>query len=274
MDKTSHPQVIGIASGKGGVGKTTVSVNLAVALAKRGRRVMLLDSDLGMANAQIALGVQTPLHIGHVLRGEKSLAEIIVNTSSGVRLVPGASGVRDMAALDLQQIAAIVNSFAELDDPLDYLLVDVAPGIAPPVLSFMAACQRRLVVLCDQPGSIADAYGLIKVMTQEQELNEIYLIPNMVGSQGDGEHLYRRMNDVANRFLGQPVHYLGTVQHDELIVSASRRCQSVLEFAPGSRGAADFRRLAQLIDELPGIQHPNGHVQFFMERMLLASTAR
>ena len=147
MDKPSHTQVIGIASGKGGVGKTTVSVNLAVALAQRGHKVMLLDADLGMANAQIALGVHAPFNLGHVLRGEKSLQEVIVTATQGVRLVPGASGLRDIAALDAVQIASIVQAFDTLDEPVDFLLVDVAAGISPAVLEFMAACQRRYVVV-------------------------------------------------------------------------------------------------------------------------------
>jgi flagellar biosynthesis protein FlhG len=127
------PQVIGVASGKGGVGKTTVSVNLAVALAERGHEVMLLDADLGLANVQIALGVQSSYNLSHVLRGEKTLNEVIVKTRSGVRLVPGASGVRQMAALDATRIAAIINAFGEIQDRVDYLVVDVAAGLSPPV---------------------------------------------------------------------------------------------------------------------------------------------
>jgi flagellar biosynthesis protein FlhG len=271
MDKA--PQVIGIASGKGGVGKTTVSVNLAVALAKRGRRVMLLDADLGMANAQLALGVQAPFNIGHVLRGEKTLAEIIVDTPQGVRLVPGASGLRDMAALEMTQIAAIISAFSDLDEPVDYLLVDVAAGIAPSVLAFMAACQRRFVVMCEQPASIADAYGLIKVMTLEQELDEIYLIPNMVDSHAAGQQLFRRMDDVSTRFLNHNLRYLGSVESDELILAAQRKYKCVTEFAPGSTGAADFRRLAETVDRLPPLHHANGHMQFFIERMLQPQTS-
>ena len=271
--KTQHssPQVIGIASGKGGVGKTTVSVNLAVALALRGRKVMLLDADLGMANAQISLGVKTPWNTGHVLRGEKTLKEVAVTTPQGVLLVPGVSGLREAAALDMAQIGAIVHAFDDLDDPIDYLIVDVAAGISPPVLAFMAACQRRLVVLCDQPSSIADAYGLIKVMTLEEELDEIYLIPNMVDSALEGKQLFGRMNDVCTRFLGQSVRHLGSIESDELMLAAQRKYKTVLDFAPGSKGAADFRRLAHAIEDLPPIEQPNGRLQFFMQRMLQTS---
>ena len=268
MHKFSHTQVIGIASGKGGAGKTTISINLAVALAMRGAKVMLLDADLGLANAQIAMGVHAPLNIGHVMDGSHSLGDIIVTTPQGVRLVPGASGVRDLAALDSQQIAAIIRSFDDIQEPVDYLVVDVAAGISPPVLEFMAACQRRFVVACDQPSSIADAYGLIKVMATEQDLDEIYLIPNMVGSSAQGKQLYRRMNDVCNRFLGTSIRYLHSIEADELVLQALRKYKPVLEFAPGSAAARDFRILAELITQLPPIEQASGRLQFFMGRML------
>lgn len=269
MDKHHvHTQVIGVASGKGGVGKTTVSINLAVALAQRGHKVMLLDADLGMANAQIALGAHAPYNIGHVLRGEKTLDEVIVTTSMGVRLVPGASGLRDIAALDSRQIAEMVHAFDSLQEPVDYLLVDVAAGIAPAVLEFMAACQRRFVVVCDQPASIADAYGLIKVMTTEQGLDEIYLIPNMVNDQQHGKLLYRRMNDVCNRFLGVSIRYAHAIASDETVTQAMRKYQSVLQYAQGSGVARDFRLLAEEIDHLPPIEQASGRIQFFMGRML------
>ena len=268
MDNRSHTQVIGIASGKGGVGKTTVSINLAVALAQLGHKVMLLDADLGMANAQIALGVHAPFNVGHVLRGEKTLEEVIVTTAQGVRLVPGASGLRDMAALDPVQIATIVQSFDSLSEPVDYLLVDVAAGISPSVLEFMAACQRRYVVVCDQPSSIADAYGLIKVMTTEQGLDEIYLVPNLVLDAQQGKQLYRRMNDVCNRFLGVSIRYAHAIESDEMVLQALRKYQPVLQFAPGSAASRDFRLLAEQVDQLPVVEQASGRIQFFMERML------
>ena len=270
MDKVSHPQVIGIASGKGGVGKTTVSINLAVALAQRGHKVMLLDADLGLANAQIALGVHAPLNIGHVLRGEKTLEEVIVTAAQGVRLVPGASGFRDMAALDSVQIASIVQAFDTLTEPVDFLLVDVAAGLSPSVLEIMAACQRRYVVVCDQPSSIADAYGLIKVMSTEQGLDEIYLVPNMVADAQQGKLLYRRMNDVCNRFLGTAIRYAGAIESDEMVLQAMRKYQPVLTHAPGSAASRDFRLLAEQVDQLPPVEQASGRIQFFMEHMLRA----
>jgi flagellar biosynthesis protein FlhG len=274
MDKSSSPQVIGVASGKGGAGKTTVSINMAVALALRGHKVMLLDADLGMANAQIALGAHAPFNISHVLSGEKTLDEVMVTTKQGIRLVPGASGLRDIAALDNQQIGNMVRAFDAVHEPVDYLIVDVAAGIAPAVLSFMAACQRRFVVVCDQPSSIADAYGLIKVMATEQSLDEIYLIPNMVGNAHEGRQLHRRLNDVCTRFLGIALKPLPSIEADELVLQSLRKYQSVLEFAPGSAAARDFRALADAIDHLPPVEGASGRMQFFTQRMLRAVSPR
>ena len=263
-----NTEVIGIASGKGGVGKTTLSTNLAVALTMMNKKVMLLDGDLGLANAQIALGCKTQHNLSHVIAGEKTLKEIIVTSRQGVLLVPGASGVHEMAAISPAITAGIVQAFSELDDDIDYLILDAAAGIAPSVLAFMEACQRRFIVVKDEPSSIADAYGIIKVMTRDLELDEIYLIPNMVESQAAGAQLYRRVNEVCDRFLGKTLQYLTSIESDEMILAALKKYQSVMEFAPGSAGARDYRRLADAITHLPTISHASGGLQFFMERLV------
>ena len=263
-----NTEVIGIASGKGGVGKTTLSTNLAVALTMMNKKVMLLDGDLGLANAQIALGCKTQYNLSHVIAGEKTLKEIIVTSRQGVLLVPGASGVHEMAAISPAITAGIVQAFSELDDDIDYLILDAAAGIAPSVLAFMEACQRRFIVVKDEPSSIADAYGIIKVMTRDLELDEIYLIPNMVESQAAGAQLYRRVNEVCDRFLGKTLQYLTSIESDEMILAALKKYQSVMEFAPGSAGARDYRRLADAITHLPTISHASGGLQVFMERLV------
>jgi len=261
-------QVIGIASGKGGVGKTTVSVNLAVALQAAGERVMLLDADLGLANAQIALGTPCPFNLSHFLAGQKTLAEITVTTRHGLRLVPGASGMYEMAGINQVQAASIVQAFSELEDELDYLIVDMAAGISPAVMAFMQACPRRFIVVRDDPSSIADAYGTIKVLRQDFGVEEIYLLPNGMTSEQDGHMLYERINQVCARFLGRGIQYIGSIEHDELVLSALKKYQSVLEFAPGSAGARDFRRLADAITNLPETGQASGGLQFFMERLV------
>ena len=186
MGKVHPTQVIGIASGKGGVGKTTVSANLAVSLASMGKRVMLFDADLGLANAQLALGCRAKYNFSHVLSGEKTLQEIIVDGPMGVQLVPGSSGIQLMASLSIAETAGIIQSFSEIEDALDYLIVDLAAGLSDSVMTFISACEHRFIILKDDPSSIADAYATIKVMIQDYALDNISIITNFMTSQNAG----------------------------------------------------------------------------------------
>ncbi len=268
MQSKTNTEVIGITSGKGGVGKTTFASNLSVALTKAGKNVMILDADLGLANVQISLGCQAKFNLSHVIAGEKKLKEIIVTSKQGIKLVPGASGVSEMASISPAISAGIVHAFSELEDEVDYLIVDTAAGIAPSVLSFMSACQKRFVIVKDEPSSIADAYGIIKVMTTDLNLDEIYLIPNMVESQNAGLKLFKKVNEVCNRFLDISLLYHTSIEEDELILKSLKRYESILDFAPGSSGSRDFRRLSELIMNQPSIYQPSGGMQFFMERLI------
>ena len=264
--QSSRPvEVIGVASGKGGVGKTTVSTNLAVTLSQMGHQVLLLDADLGLANAQLALGTRAEFNLSHVTAGTKRLQEILVPVRQGLQLIPGASGVRSMAALSIDQTEALIHSFEQLDTAPDYLIVDVAAGISPGVLSFMGACNRRVVVVKDDPASIADAYGIIKVMHQDQHLSDIHLLCNQVQSEAHGQQLHHRLADVCRRFIGLDLSYLGSIEADELVLESHRKYQPVVEFAPGGAASRDYRRLAHAITEWePPVSGPGR--RFFMNR--------
>ena len=273
-------KVICIASGKGGVGKTSVSINLAVALANKGRKVLLFDADLGLANCQIALGVKAKHNFGHFLAGEKTLREILVTTQEKVTLIPGASGDRVLASLGTTEAGLIVSSFSELDGIYDYMLIDAAAGLGNSVMMFLEASNQKFIVLNDDPSSTADAYGMVKVMVEDakksnKSLEEIYLIPNRVESSERGKHLYAAINDVCTRFLNQPIQYLHSIEEDGQILEATRDYQSVLSFAPTSRGARDFRNLAEIVDDMEDAvvkdRHMNsisGGIQFFVENLI------
>ena len=266
MKKIFGTQIIGVASGKGGVGKTTVSVNLAVKLASLGKKVMIFDADLGLANAQLALGIRTPFNFSHVLSGEKTLSEIVVEGPSGVKLVPGASGIQHMAALGPRETAGIIQVFSELDDDLDYLIVDVAAGLSDAVMAFMSACQYRIVVVKNEPYSMADAYSTIKVMMQEYKLDNIYMVPNGVESQREGERLFASINTVVQNFLGGQIKYLHSISVDKMLL---------VNYAPKSVAAHDFSALAKQVMDLEPNVPLNGNIQFFVERVAaqLASKA-
>ncbi|MFZ2738524.1 MAG: MinD/ParA family protein [Burkholderiaceae bacterium] len=265
MDRT---EVIGIASGKGGVGKTTVAVNLAIALQQSGNRVMMFDADLGLANSQIAMGCTCPFNLSHFMSGQKTLEEIIVTTRQGIKLIPGASGVSELAALNRNQASRVVQSFSALEDEIDYLIVDMAAGISPSVLAFMEACQRRFIIVRDDPSSIADAYGMIKVLIQEYDLNEIYIIPNAVKNQTDGQNLFRRINQVCAQFLNYTTNYIGSIEDDKLILEGHRKFEPILNYAPSSLSARSFIRLAKSVTQIPRINNISGGMQFFVERLV------
>ena len=194
-------QIIGVASGKGGVGKTTVSINLAVKLASLGKKVMIFDADLGLANAQLALGIRAPFNFSHVLSGEKTLSEVIIQGPAGRQACPRSQRHSENGGHWVRRKrAGIIQVFSELEDELDYLIVDVAAGLSDAVMAFMSACQYRVVVLKNEPYSIADAYSTIKVMMQEYELDRIFLVPNGVESQREGQRLYTSINTVVQNF--------------------------------------------------------------------------
>jgi flagellar biosynthesis protein FlhG len=173
-----------------------------------------------------------------------------------------------LAALSRVQASRVVQSFSALEDDIDYLVVDMAAGISPSVLAFMGACQRRFIVVRDDPSSIADAYGMIKVLIQEQNLNEIYIIPNAVKNQAGGQNLFRRINQVCAQFLNYTTKYLGSIENDDQILASHRKFQPVIEFAPESAGSRDFKRLAKTVAQLPRASDFAGGMQFFVERLV------
>lgn len=267
MSNRASTQIIGIASGKGGVGKTTVSVNLAVMLASMGKKVMLFDADLGLANAQLALGCRTPFNFSHVLSGEKTVKEIVIEGPMGVKLVPGASGIQHMASLNQVETAGIIQAFSEIEEELDYFIVDLAAGLSDTVMTFLRACQHRFIVLKNEPSSIADAYGTVKVMIQDYQLDNIALIPNGVFSQDEGERLYGSINSVIQNFLGNRVDYLHSITQDEMVLRAIKASQPLVSFAPSSIASRDFRALGKAVNNLDKNVPMTGGLQFFIERL-------
>ncbi len=269
MSKSTTTQIIGIASGKGGVGKTTVSVNLAVMLASMGKKVMVFDADLGLANAQLAMGCRTPYNFSHVLSGEKTVKEIIIEGPMGVKLVPGASGIQHMASLSQVETAGIIQAFSDIEEDLDYFIVDLAAGLSDTVMTFLRACQHRFIVLKNEPSSIADAYGTVKVMIQDYQLNNIGLIPNGVFSQDEGERLYGSINSVIQNFLGSRVDYLHSITQDEMVLRAIKASQPLVNFAPSSIASRDFRALSKVVTNLDKNVSMSGGLQFFIERLAM-----
>lgn len=269
MREAARPvRVIAVASGKGGVGKTNVSVNLSIAIAQLGRRVMLLDADLGLGNADVLLGLHPRRHLGHVLDGDCALQEIIMEGPAGVRLVPAASGAKRMLALPATEHAAIIRAFAELDDGPEVLVVDNAAGISQSVTSFANAAQEVVVVVCDEPASITDAYALIKVLSRDHRRDRFRVLANMARSETQARELFHKLLRVTDRFLTVSLEYMGSVPFDEYLHKAVQRQRAVVECFPRSRSALAFRKLATATERWPQPTQASGQLEFFVERLV------
>lgn len=264
-------KVIAVTGGKGGVGKTTVTANLGVAMAARGLDVMLLDADFGLANVDVVLGLAPRRNLGHVLAGECGLEDIIVPGPRGLKVVPAASGLGRMAVLSSPEHAGIIHAFSTLTRGLDVLLVDTAAGLSPSVTTFSKAAHHVLVVVCDEPASITDAYGLIKVLSREHGVGRFAVLANQVTSPGQGRELHHKIARVCDRFLDVTLEYAGHVPHDDYLKRAVQHQQAVVEAFPSSSSAQALKILAARADkwEVPG--EARGHLEFFVERLVGAS---
>ena len=261
-------KVITVTGGKGGVGKTNISANLAIAMCMLGRRVMLLDADLGLANVDVLLGLQPAHSLADVVKGERRLQDVIVSGPAGVRVIPGASGLAEMASLSPAQHAGIIHAFSELNEDLDALIVDTAAGISDGVLRFCAAANEVLVVVCDEPTSITDAYALIKVLSTEHQVTRFRIITNMTHQGGDGRILFEKLLRVAERFLQVTLDHAGSVPYDDRVWRAVQLQSPFVTAFPSSLAAGALKKLAQRADNWEGPRAARGNIEFFVERLL------
>jgi flagellar biosynthesis protein FlhG len=260
-------RVLAVASGKGGVGKTNVSVNLGVAFAEMGRRTLLLDADLGLANVDVLLGLEVPYNLSHLLNGERELDEIIVPGPAGLKIVPASSGIAHLANLSPAEHAGVIGAFSSLAEPVDILIVDVAAGISNSVLQFCAAAQDVAVVVCDEPSSLTDAYALIKVLARDYGVRRFHTVTNRVDSRSHGERLHQKLQAVSDRFLELPLQHLGIVPEDPLLRRAVQMQAPVVAAYPSSPAARAFKELARRADNLPEPRGMSGCIEFFLERL-------
>ncbi|PUB81631.1 MAG: cobyrinic acid a,c-diamide synthase [gamma proteobacterium symbiont of Ctena orbiculata] len=265
-------RVIAVTGGKGGVGKTSISANLGVAFAELGRRVMLLDADLGLANLDVILGLHAERNLSHVMQGECSLEDVMVTGPKGMRVVPGASGIQHMAEMTPAENAGLIHAFSEVANDVDVLLIDTAAGISDLVISFSRAAQEQIVVVCDEPASITDAYAIIKLLNREHGISRFRILANMVKSVQEGRDLYNKMCRVTDQYLDVMLNYMGSIPYDEQLRKAVRSQKPVVEAYPRSRVSQAFKNLAKKADNWPVPSGVSGDLQFFVERLIQFSS--
>ncbi|WP_375057637.1 MinD/ParA family protein [Zobellella sp. DQSA1] len=268
MQKTSRVQVIAVTGGKGGVGKTNITLNMASAMAAQGKRVMVLDADLGLANVDVLLGIRVTRNLSHVLRGECTLDEVLVEGPQGIKIIPATSGNQAMTELSPLEHVSLIRAFSELQTPTDVLLVDTAAGISDMVLSFSRAAQEVLVVVCDEPTSITDAYALIKILSRDYGVFRFKIVANMVRSQREGQELFAKLTRVTDRFLDAALELVACVPFDGNLRLAVRRQTLVVNQYPQSPSAMAIKQLAGKALSWPAPQRAGGHLQFFIEKLL------
>ncbi len=268
MAQPESIKAIAVTGGKGGVGKTNISVNLAVAMADLGKRVMLLDADLGLANIDVVLGLHPKFDLSHVLRGERELEEVVLTGPSGIQVIPAASGIQKMAELSEAEHVGLIRAFSDLSGDLDVLIVDTAAGISDTVISFSRAVQEVVIVVCDEPASITDAYALIKLLHREYGVDRFRVLANMTRTAKDGRELYNKMCRVTDRYLDVMLSFVGSIPYDDSLRKAVRNQKPVVQSFPRSQSAQAFKNLAKKADNWPVPEGASGHLQFFVERLV------
>ncbi|WP_028110173.1 MinD/ParA family protein [Ferrimonas futtsuensis] len=268
QQKQKMVKVIAVTGGKGGVGKTNVSINLATSLAQKGQKVLVLDADLGLANVDVLLGLRVKYNLSHVLSGECKLSEVLVEGPQGVFIVPAASGTQAMVELTPAQHAGLIRAFSELEQEFDVLIVDTAAGISEMVLSYSRAAQEVVVVVCDEPTSITDAYALIKILSREHGVFRFRIVANMVRSLREGMELFAKLSKVTDRFLDVALELVATIPFDENVRKSVRKQRVVVEAFPRSPAAIAYQGLSNKVMSWPTPDNPGGHLEFFVERLV------
>lgn len=255
------PKIIAVTSGKGGVGKTNVVANLAVSLSELGKKVVVLDADFGLANLDVLLGLTPRYHLGHVLFGNKSLTEIMVQGPKGIRIIPASSGLQRMSELTSAQRNHLVKSFSNLDSDTDYFIIDTAAGISRNVIHFLLSAQEVIVVSAPEPTAIVDAYAIIKIILAEDHEKNIQVLINSVENADDAHDVYCQINSVVKRFLNREIDFLGHVDQDPHVPQAVRSQMLVTHRYPDASSSICFRNIARRLgQQVPGEKFQDGFV--------------
>jgi flagellar biosynthesis protein FlhG len=260
-----NARVIAVTSGKGGVGKTNLSVNLSVALARLGKEAMLVDGDMGLANANILLGMNATTTIADVLARDCGMADVVQRGPAGVHIVPGHSGSGILPGLDKNDRRRLADAFRPYAANLDHVIVDTASGIYPEAMELVASSDLTLIVLSAEPTAFMDAYALVKVLALDHGCNAVSIVTNMVEDENSGRALFQHFSEVVRRFLPIRLTHLGSVPRDDHVRESVFRKRCCLEAYPESRASAAFTRIARTIADADVPATEGGHRFFGME---------
>jgi len=265
----NRPRVITIASGKGGVGKTNVVVNLAVACQRLGQKVLIFDADLGLANIDIIFGLDPKYTIEEIISGEKDLSQVIVPGPEGVSVIPASSGVQELTELTEGQKMHLLNEFDMLNNRYDLLLIDTGAGVSSNVIYFNMAAEERIIVVTPEPTSITDAYALMKILFTRHGVKHFKVLMNMVADESEARSVYGNLSSVLTRFMGGiSIDYAGHILRDDCLVKSVTRRKPVICSYPEASSSKGFGSLAQYVLQQASTDTMDGNIKFFWKRLM------
>lgn len=265
-DHVTH--VYAITSGKGGVGKTAVTANLAYTLAKLGKKILILDADLGLANIDVVFGLTPVYNLNHFFSGDQDLDAILVDGPLGIKILPAGSGLQNFIRLNSQQKMRLLDGLDNMHNSFDYVLIDTEAGISENVTYFNTAAQEILVVTTPEPTAITDAYALMKLLSTKFHEKHFNLVVNQIQNEDEALEVYKKLTMVANRYLDISIDYLGSVPDDRQMIDSIRRQKVIIDLYPNSKITAAFSEIAGRICMEPAHSEPKGNLQFFWNKLL------
>lgn len=265
-------RVLSITSGKGGVGKTAVVSNIAVALAKQGKKVLIIDADLGLANIDVVLGISPDYNLNHFFNGERTLEEVMVEGPYGLKILPAGSGVQQYTRLDGQLKMRLIDSLDALEEHFDVVLIDTEAGISDNVTYFNVAAQDILVVTTPEPTAITDAYALMKLLSTQYHQKRFLLAVNSVRGADEGLDVFEKLTMVSGRYLDIFLDYLGCIPFDKKMHESVRQQQVMVDLYPDNKVAKSFNSLAKTLLDAPIDNQAQGTLQFFWKQFLGVNT--
>ena len=266
--RSPAPRVIAVTSGKGGVGKTNIVANLGYVFTRLGKKVMILDADLGLGNLDVLLGLAPKYNLSHVLTGEKSISEIMVEGPGRLLILPAASGIQELTQLSRQQKVQMLSELDEVIDRVDLLLIDTAAGISSNVMDFNVIAQEIIVVVSPEPTAITDAYALMKVLSLKYAEKNCQVLVNLASTARQGSEVFRQLNLVTERFLDMSIDYVGSVLFDANVTNGIKQQKLVSDLFPDTRASKCFQDLARKIIAQPPTHMPTGNSHFFWHHLI------
>jgi len=267
VGKQQEIRVVSVSSGKGGVGKSSLSVNLAVAMSRLGVRVLVVDADFGLANVDVMLGVTSRYDVSYFLRGEKALHEIIQLGHEGVRFISGGSGVNDLLNLEEERLAEMLSVLVRLDAPIDLIIIDTGAGINEKIIQLTLASSETIIVITPEPTSILDAYALVKTIVKRDSTHPLHTLVNKCENREEAQRVQEGFIEVVGRHLGKNINPLGLIMYDPEVPKSIKRQTPITVSDPGCATSKEITQVARAILDMPLEKTSNSYLSRIFHSM-------